>query len=160
MLWYVAVLADYLDLALDDIATNLAKLASRQDRGVLTAPRTTAETISDELRETLPRADLVTTAPVVGQAWRDGSRQARLARALAMIDVRDAGLHEAKSAGSLLARAGTSDVVDALVALLAQPGDQVLTSDPEDLGRLSSVHLSDVRVVAVQLVAARDIKPW
>jgi hypothetical protein len=36
VLWYVAVLADYLDLSLDDIATtNLAKLASRQDRGVL-----------------------------------------------------------------------------------------------------------------------------
>jgi NTP pyrophosphatase (non-canonical NTP hydrolase) len=36
VLWYVAVLADYLDLSLDDIATaNLAKLASRQLRGVL-----------------------------------------------------------------------------------------------------------------------------
>jgi NTP pyrophosphatase (non-canonical NTP hydrolase) len=36
VLWYVAVLADYLDLSLDDIATtNLAKLASRQGRGVL-----------------------------------------------------------------------------------------------------------------------------
>jgi NTP pyrophosphatase (non-canonical NTP hydrolase) len=36
VLWYVAVLADYLDLSLDDIAaTNLAKLASRRDRGVL-----------------------------------------------------------------------------------------------------------------------------
>lgn len=36
VLWYVAVLADYLDLSLDDIATaNLAKLASRQDRGML-----------------------------------------------------------------------------------------------------------------------------
>lgn len=36
VLWYVAVLADYLDLSLDNIATtNLAKLASRQDRGVL-----------------------------------------------------------------------------------------------------------------------------
>ena len=36
VLWYVAVLADYLDLSLDDIATaNLAKLASRQERGVL-----------------------------------------------------------------------------------------------------------------------------
>jgi len=36
VLWYLAVLADYLDLSLDDIATaNLAKLASRQSRGVL-----------------------------------------------------------------------------------------------------------------------------
>ncbi|MBL7260086.1 nucleoside triphosphate pyrophosphohydrolase family protein [Paractinoplanes lichenicola] len=36
VLWYVAVLADYLDLSLDDIATaNLAKLADRHGRGVL-----------------------------------------------------------------------------------------------------------------------------
>lgn len=36
VLWYLAVLADYLDLSLEDIATaNLAKLASRQRRGVL-----------------------------------------------------------------------------------------------------------------------------
>lgn len=36
VLWYVAVLADYLDLSLDDIArANLDKLASRQHRGVL-----------------------------------------------------------------------------------------------------------------------------
>lgn len=36
VLWYAAVLADYLDLSLDDIAReNLDKLASRQQRGVL-----------------------------------------------------------------------------------------------------------------------------
>ena len=94
-------------------------------------------------------ADLVTVAPVVGQAWRDGARQVRLARALAMIDVRPVGLDDAKSAGVLLGRADSADVVDALAVLVALPGDQVLTSDPEDLARLAAANDVDVRVVAV-----------
>lgn len=36
VLWYLAVLADHLDMSLDEVAAgNLAKLASRQRRGVL-----------------------------------------------------------------------------------------------------------------------------
>lgn len=36
VLWYVAVLADHFDIKLDDVATkNVAKLASRQKRGVI-----------------------------------------------------------------------------------------------------------------------------
>ncbi|MDN5750005.1 MAG: hypothetical protein L0H64_16075 [Pseudonocardia sp.] len=53
-----------------------------------------------------------------------------------MIDVRSTGLAEARTAGELVARAGTSDVVDALLSPVAVPGDQVLTSDPDDLRHL------------------------
>ena len=43
---------------------------------------------------------------------------------------------EARAAGELLAAAGTADVVDALLVLLAVPGDQLLTGDPDDLTAL------------------------
>ncbi len=94
-------------------------------------------------------ADLVTTAPVVGQAWRDGARQARLACALAMVDVRPVTSDDARRAGELLGRTGTTDVVDALLALLARPGDQLLTSDPDDLAQLVEARRVDVRIVTV-----------
>ena len=81
-------------------------------------------------------ADLVTTAPVVAQVWRDGARQVHLTRALPMIDVVAMDLDTAQSAGELLKVSGASDVVDASVALLARPGDQVLTSDPGNIGPL------------------------
>jgi hypothetical protein len=78
-------------------------------------------------------ATLVTSAPVVAQAWRDGARQANLARALPMIATNVVDLTTARQAGELLARAGTTDVVDAFIALLARPGDHVLTSDAGDI---------------------------
>lgn len=92
---------------------------------------------------------LVTTAPVVGQAWRGAARQARLARLLAMIDVRSAHLAEARAAGELLAGTGTTDVVDALLALLPVPGDQLLTSDPADMRTLVTERGIPVTIVTV-----------
>jgi hypothetical protein len=94
-------------------------------------------------------ASLVTVAPAVAQAWRGGARQARLARWLSMIDVRVTGLSEAKAAGELLATSSTRDAVDALVALAVVPGDQLLTSDPEDLRALVDARTIPVTVVAV-----------
>ena len=94
-------------------------------------------------------AALVTSAPVVAQVWRGSARQARLARLLAMIDVRAANLSDARAAGELLAATRTADVVDALLALLAVPGDQLLTSDPGDLGLLAAERGFPVTVVPV-----------
>lgn len=94
-------------------------------------------------------AQLVTVAPVVGQAWRDGARQARLARALAMLDVRATDTVAARRAGELLAATGHDDVVDALLAGIATPGDQLLTSDPEDLRLLVGERRLPVTVLPV-----------
>jgi hypothetical protein len=66
-----------------------------------------------------------------------------------MIDIRPVTVDDAREAGELLGRAGASDVVDALVALLVLPGDQVLTSDTDDLGRLVAARDIEARVVHV-----------
>lgn len=78
-------------------------------------------------------------AGVVGQAWRDGRRQATLARFFKTPEVEVHGLdeHTARAAGELCGAAGTHDVIDATVILTARSkGDVVLTSDPDDLLRL------------------------
>ncbi len=76
----------------------------------------------------------ITHAGVVGQVWRGGhGRQAILARVLPGVEVvpLDDGL--GRRAGILLGRAATRDVIDASVVLLARDGDDIYTSDPEDL---------------------------
>jgi hypothetical protein len=80
----------------------------------------------------------VTHGGVVGRVWRGGAgRQASLARLLRGCDVVALDETLGRSAGQLLARAGTSDVIDAAVVLLGDDGDTIVTSDPEDLAALA-----------------------
>jgi len=88
---------------------------------------------------------LLVTAGVVAQAWRDGSRQARLARLLGspLCEVLDLDDRQARAAGQLCGLAATTDVVDASVAVAARDrGARVITSDPDDLRHLD--HRIDV----------------
>lgn len=80
----------------------------------------------------------VTHAGVLGQVWRGGPRQARLSQALSGIDIRPLDEQLGRKSGQLLGAAGLSDVIDAAVVLLAQDGDEVITSDPHDLGQLAT----------------------
>ena len=80
----------------------------------------------------------VTHAGVVGQVWRASPRQARLSHALKGIDVRPVDDRLGRAAGALLGAAGTSDVIDAAVVLLANDGDDIITSDADDIARLAS----------------------
>ncbi len=78
-------------------------------------------------------------AGVVAQVWRNGRKQARLARLLGSRAVEIEVLDDARAraAGQLCGVSRTSDVVDASVVLCARARDQgVLTSDAGDLRRL------------------------
>jgi len=82
---------------------------------------------------------IVIPAGVVGQVWRDGRRQARLARLLATDDVEVEALDDrrARAAGQRCGVRGTRDVIDASVVLCARSRDhRVVTSDPDDLAGL------------------------
>ena len=80
---------------------------------------------------------LHTTHPVVGQVWRNGPRQARLAAFLKTITIHP--LDDGRPVGQLLAQTQTTDVVDAhLVITAVRLGDDILTGDPDDLTTLSA----------------------
>lgn len=79
----------------------------------------------------------ITTAPAVAQVSR-APRQTQLHRLLRGCLVESFDAAHATGVGELLAKAGSSDVLDAHVVLIAvRAHATVLTSDPDDLQRLS-----------------------
>jgi hypothetical protein len=82
---------------------------------------------------------LWTAGGVVAQVWRDGSRQARLARLLGsgLVQIQPLDREEAQATGVLCGETGTRDIVDASVVLLARKyAATIVTSDPDDLRRI------------------------
>ena len=96
--------------------------------------------------ETPPR----THGGVVAQVWRGGTgRQARLAMALRAVEVVPLDAALGRRAGVVLARSGLTDAIDAALAALADHGDQIITSDPDDLALLAATTNRRVDVVPV-----------
>ncbi|HTT89872.1 MAG TPA: PIN domain-containing protein [Acidimicrobiales bacterium] len=82
---------------------------------------------------------LFVPAGVVAQAWRDGTRQTRLARLLrsTLCDVVVLDDYGARAAGQLCGATDTADVVDSSVVVAARERRvRIITSDPNDLRRL------------------------
>ncbi len=101
-------------------------------------------------RERLAGRPPITSGGVVAQVWRGGSgRQAPLARLLAGTDVAPVDDRLGRRAGMLLARSGHSDAIDATVVCLAADGDDILTSDPDDLRALAEAAEIHVELVPV-----------
>jgi hypothetical protein len=100
-------------------------------------------------RELLARRRPCTHGGVVGQIWRAGARQARIARLLQAIEVVNLGLDLGRRAGLLLGRARQSDVVDSALVLLASDGDWIVTSDPQDIYPLAQAAGLHVEIIQV-----------
>lgn len=93
-------------------------------------------------------ARIIVPAGVVGQVWRDGAKQARLARLLgsSVVVIEPLDDRRARAAGQLCGLTTTRDVIDAAVVLSARDHDlPVATSDPDDLRRLDA----KVRLITV-----------
>ena len=121
------------------------------DAGALVSvERADRDVIAIIKRERLAGRAPITHGGVIGQVWRGGTgRQANLARLLPGLDV--AALDEAfgRRVGMLLARTKTSDVIDAAVALLASDGDEILTTDADDLRVLVRATGAHVDIIVV-----------
>lgn len=90
-----------------------------------------------------------TSAGVVAQVWRDGRKQANLARVLAGVAVLAIEETASRRIGELLAATGTADLVDAHVALLCTSGDHVLTSARGDIDALVRARTVETLLVEV-----------
>ena len=97
----------------------------------------------------LERVPVCTSGGVVAQVWRNGARQAALARSLAGVETAPIDGAAARQVGLLLANSKTGDVVDGHVALLAGPADRVLTSDVSDIRRLLRTRSVSAPIVRV-----------
>ena len=90
-------------------------------------------------REREVKGRILIPVGALAQVWRDGSRQARLARFLKSAEAEVVGLTaaHAKGAGELCGHRGTSDVVDASIVILARATKGfIATSDPDDIYHL------------------------
>ena len=108
------------------------------DTGVLIAAERNDRLVWALHRRLLEQGDSPSVpSTVLAQAWRGGP-QAQLSRLLAGCDVRPLTETQARATGRLLARASSSDIVDANVVIVARErGEVVLTSDQGDLAPLS-----------------------
>jgi hypothetical protein len=106
------------------------------DAGALIAAERRSEIFRATWQEAVRRRAVITIpAPVFAQAWRGRNPMIDRLRPACVLESFTESV--ARSVGRLLAEAGGSDVVDAMVVIGAsERDDAILTSDPEDLTRL------------------------
>ena len=99
-------------------------------------------------------SEISVPAGAIAQAWRDGARQALLARALKHCTEVPLDGPLARASGVLCGQAATADIVDASITVLAAARSRsediaIVTSDPDDLAHLIGVLEAHVRIVGI-----------
>jgi hypothetical protein len=99
--------------------------------------------LAEEVSPTVP-------APVLAEGWRGGSRQANMARLLAMCEVEDITEDQAKAVGVLAGRAAHDDIVDVTVVEGAvRRHDGVVTSNHAHIEKLAQASRVQLRIESV-----------
>jgi len=109
------------------------------DAGALIGFERSDRTVVAIVARALAHGDVVVVPTgVVAQVWRDGRRQARLARLLGSPCCEIVPLDDrtARAAGQLCGVAGTADIVDSVVVVARRRELRVVTSDAGDLRHL------------------------
>jgi predicted nucleic acid-binding protein len=92
----------------------------------------------------------VVPAPVLAEAWRGGSRQASLARLLALCEIEPMTERQAKDVGVLAGRAAHDDVVDVTVVEGAiRRRHAVVTSNETHIRKIANAARIELRVESV-----------
>lgn len=99
--------------------------------------------LAEEVVPTVP-------APVLGEAWRGGGRQASLSRLLAMCEIEPMSEEQARRVGVLAGKAHRRDIVDVTVVEgAARRRDAIVTSDDQDIRAIVGAAGARLRIVVV-----------
>ena len=99
--------------------------------------------LAEEVVPTVP-------APVLAEAWRGGSRQASLARFLALCAIEPLTEQQAKAVGALAGRADHDDIVDVTVVEgAARRRDAIVTSNHTHISQIA--HAASARITIEQI---------
>jgi hypothetical protein len=89
-----------------------------------------------------------TTGAILAEVWRDPRRQVKLARLLQGVEISAVDAAIGRAAGILLGRARLRDVPDASLVAVAASGDEIATSDVDDITHLAQVSGYEVIIVS------------
>ena len=99
--------------------------------------------LAEEVAPTVP-------APVLAEAWRGGSRQANLARFLALCTVEDMDDERAKAVGVLAGKSSHEDIVDvAVVEGAIRRRDAIVTSNSTHMRAIADAVRARLQIEAV-----------